>query len=156
MTNLSLYLTESADMYPSAAALGCEGVTTTYSELADQATRFAAYVYEHDVRPGDRVAALVPNVAAMLELHYAVPAAGGVLVPLNTRLTPADYLETYARNHGHRLAVPRHRTIQRETCPACGALANRERDGTLLPHQRPAQDWPARFVPCTGRPARRR
>ena len=46
MTNLSLYLTESADMYPSAAALGCEGVTTTYSELADQAARFAAYVYE--------------------------------------------------------------------------------------------------------------
>ena len=28
------------------------------------------------------------------------------------RLTPADYLETCARNHGHRLAVPRHRTTQ--------------------------------------------
>ena len=72
------------------------------------------------------------------------------------RLTPADYLETYARNHGHRLAVPRHRTTQRETCPACGALATCGRDGTLLPHQRPAQDWPARFVPCAGRPPRRR
>ena len=72
------------------------------------------------------------------------------------RLTPADYLETYARNHGHRLARPRHRATQRETCPACGALANSGRDGMLLPHQRPAQDWPARFVPCAGRPPRRR
>jgi fatty-acyl-CoA synthase len=33
----------------------------------------------------------VPNVAAMLELHYAVPGAGAVLVPLNTRLAAADY-----------------------------------------------------------------
>jgi hypothetical protein len=71
-------------------------------------------------------------------------------------LTPADYLEMCARNYGHRLAVPRHRTARRETCPACGALADQERDGTLLPHQRPAQDWPARFVPCAGRPAKRR
>lgn len=27
MTNLSLYLTESADMYPGAAAVRCEGTT---------------------------------------------------------------------------------------------------------------------------------
>jgi fatty-acyl-CoA synthase len=40
---------------------------------------------------GDRVATLLPNIAAMLELHYAVPAAGGVLVPLNTRLAPREY-----------------------------------------------------------------
>ncbi len=44
MTNLSLFLTESADMYPGAVALRCEEITTTYSELADQAARFAAYV----------------------------------------------------------------------------------------------------------------
>jgi hypothetical protein len=33
MTNLSLYLTESADMYPGATALRCEGSTTTYWSL---------------------------------------------------------------------------------------------------------------------------
>jgi hypothetical protein len=26
----------------------------------------------------------------------------------------------------------------------------------LQPHQRPSQDWPARFIPCAGRPAKRR
>ena len=44
-----------------------------------------------NVAPGDRVATLLPNVAPMLELHYAVPGAGAVLVPLNTRLAAGDY-----------------------------------------------------------------
>ena len=41
MTNLSMYLVESADMYPDGPALRCDGVTTTFSELADNAARFA-------------------------------------------------------------------------------------------------------------------
>ncbi len=72
------------------------------------------------------------------------------------RRTPADYLETYARDHGHRLAVPRHRQARLGKCPACGALASQEPDGTPHPHQRPAQDWPARFIPCAGHRGRRR
>lgn len=71
------------------------------------------------------------------------------------RLTPADYLETYARDNGHRLAGARHRAARREKCPACGALVDQERDGMLPPHQHPSQDWPARFIPCPGRPGRR-
>jgi hypothetical protein len=72
------------------------------------------------------------------------------------QLTPADYLETCARNHGHRLAGPRHRQARLAKCPACGALAAQHRDGTLPPHQRPSQDWPVRFVTCAGRPPKRR
>ena len=34
----------------------------------------------------DRVAFLGPNMPAMLEAHFGVPAAGGVLVAINTRL----------------------------------------------------------------------
>ena len=41
------------------------------------------------------------------------------------QLTPADYLETCARDHGHRLAAPRHRQARLGKCPACGALAAR-------------------------------
>ncbi|WP_424751381.1 hypothetical protein [Mycobacterium sp.] len=37
MTNTSLYLVESADMYPDGPALRCDGATTTFSELADNA-----------------------------------------------------------------------------------------------------------------------
>ena len=38
----------------------------------------------------DRVAALCPNVPALLELHHGVPAAGGVLVAINTRLSSPE------------------------------------------------------------------
>ena len=36
----------------------------------------------------------------MLELHYAVPGVGGVLVPLNTRLAPSEY--AYILEHSRR------------------------------------------------------
>jgi long-chain acyl-CoA synthetase len=83
MTNLSLFLTESADMYPGAAALRCEGATRTYSELADQAARFAAYLAEHDVQPGDRVAIMLGNRPEFAAAFYGVLHAGGVVVPLD-------------------------------------------------------------------------
>ena len=42
------------------------------------------------MEPGDRVAVLAGNTHVTLAAHYAVPFAGGVLVALNTRITPAD------------------------------------------------------------------
>ena len=44
MPNLGFYLTESADRYPDDAALRCDGVTTTYSQLADSVCRFAEFL----------------------------------------------------------------------------------------------------------------
>jgi long-chain acyl-CoA synthetase len=61
MTNSSLYLVESADMYPDGPALRCDGVTTTFSELADNAARFAAYLGDRGLRPGDRVGVMLAN-----------------------------------------------------------------------------------------------
>src|SRR4030095_7904686 len=36
------------------------------------------------------VAFLCPNIPPMLEAHYSVPLAGGVLVPINTRLSSSE------------------------------------------------------------------
>jgi fatty-acyl-CoA synthase len=49
------------------------------------------------VEAGDRVAVLMPNLPELLELHFAIPGSGAVLVPLNTRLTVAEY--TYVIDH---------------------------------------------------------
>jgi fatty-acyl-CoA synthase len=38
----------------------------------------------------DRVAILCQNIPAMLEAHFGVPAAGGILVPINTRLSTLE------------------------------------------------------------------
>jgi hypothetical protein len=39
---------------------------------------------------GGRVAVLAPNTHQMFEAHYGVPAAGGVLVSLNIRLSAGE------------------------------------------------------------------
>ncbi|KYD27194.1 Long-chain-fatty-acid--CoA ligase [Geobacillus stearothermophilus] len=49
------------------------------------------------VRKGDRVAYLAPNTLEMLEGFYGVFEVGGVMVPLNTRLKPDDYV--FILNH---------------------------------------------------------
>src|SRR5262249_22691503 len=38
----------------------------------------------------DRVAFLCPNIPAVLEAYFAVPAAGGILVTINTRLNTSE------------------------------------------------------------------
>src|SRR4051812_22682122 len=64
----------------------------TYAEHDERVRRAAAAVrHELEIGEGDRVAVLLPNVHSMLELHYAVPGVGGVLVPLNTRLADKEY-----------------------------------------------------------------
>ena len=42
------------------------------------------------VQPGDRVAVLSPNSHMLLESHFGVPLAGGVLVAMNVRLHPHE------------------------------------------------------------------
>jgi fatty-acyl-CoA synthase len=49
------------------------------------------------VEPGDRVAYIAPNTHGHLEGYYAVPQIGAVIVPINFRLTPADF--AYIINH---------------------------------------------------------
>jgi fatty-acyl-CoA synthase len=61
-----------------------------YGEFGERAGRLAGALSAGGVEPLDRVAVLAPNRAAMLEAHFAVPAAGAVLVPLNTRLSPSE------------------------------------------------------------------
>ena len=86
------FLQRSADVWADRPAVQDRGHRWTYAEHHDRVRRLAsALAGELAVRPGDRVAALLPNVAPMLELHYGVPGAGAVLVPLNTRLSAGEY-----------------------------------------------------------------
>jgi acyl-CoA synthetase (AMP-forming)/AMP-acid ligase II len=87
MTNLSLNLTESASRYPDAAALRCANVTTTYSMLADDVARFADYLIDGGLGPGDRVGVMLPNGAAFAVVFYGVLRAGGVVVPMSPSLS---------------------------------------------------------------------
>jgi len=69
----------------------------TYVEFGTRVRRLSAALRRAGLRPGDRVAFLAPNVPAMLEAHFGVALAGGVLVAINTRLNRAEV--TYILEH---------------------------------------------------------
>src|ERR1039457_884222 len=69
----------------------------SYREFFDRCDRWSSALQGLGVRPGDRVATIAPNTHAQLESFYAVPQLGAVLVPVNYRLTPEDFL--YIVNH---------------------------------------------------------
>jgi len=104
MTNLSLYLVESADMYPDGPALRYDGATTTFSELADNAARFAAYLRGRGLRPGDRVGVMLANRPEFAVVFYGVLHAGAVVVPMDP-LRSAREVEFFLTNTGARLLV---------------------------------------------------
>lgn len=58
----------------------------TYAEYADRCTRLASAMAARGVAPGDVVSTLIPNLPAQVEAHFGVPACGGVLNTINTRL----------------------------------------------------------------------
>src|SRR5437764_8057833 len=58
----------------------------TYGEVARRVRALQAGLDELGVDPGERVAVVSPNAARLLELFYAVPSSGRVLVPVNFRL----------------------------------------------------------------------
>ncbi len=62
-----------------------------YRELADRCRRLAGGLQSLGVKPGDRVATLMANSHRYLEIYFAVPGMGAVLVPLNNRHAIAEH-----------------------------------------------------------------
>ena len=80
------FLRRSAYMFPEKTAVVYGGRRYSYSELEERVNRLSSRLREAGLEKGDRVAFLCPNTPPMLEGHFAVPAAGLVLVAINTRL----------------------------------------------------------------------
>ncbi len=62
----------------------------SFGMLAERAVRVAGTLHALGVQPGDRVAALLPNGMAFVDLLHGAIACGAVLVPINTRLAPPE------------------------------------------------------------------
>lgn len=67
-------------------------VRRTWREVEERVARLAGALRRHGLQPGDRVAILMLNGHRYLELYYAVPWAGGAVMPLNIRLSPLELL----------------------------------------------------------------
>ena len=62
----------------------------TYAAFAERVNRLASALLNAGLEKHQRVAILAPNIPALLEAHFGVPAAGGILVAINTRLGSAE------------------------------------------------------------------
>jgi acyl-CoA synthetase (AMP-forming)/AMP-acid ligase II len=84
------FLHRAAYIYPDKAAVVDGGRRYSYRQLAERSWRLANALRSAGLAQGDRVATLLFNSPAMLEAHFGVPAAGGILVAVNHRLAGAE------------------------------------------------------------------
>src|SRR2546421_726380 len=93
------FLTRSAYVFPQKTAVVHGSRRYSYAQLGERVHRLASALRGAGMKKHDRVAFLCPNIPAMLEAHFGVPPAGGVLVAVNTRLgsAPVRYSPQDAR-----------------------------------------------------------
>jgi fatty-acyl-CoA synthase len=80
------FLAKAAAVYPDRIAAIHGEVRRTWRETYERCRRLASALQRRGIRRGDTVAAILPNVPAMIELHFAPAMFGAVLNTLNTRL----------------------------------------------------------------------
>ena len=84
--NLADNLLRSAERFPERPAVRLDETILTYAELDERSARAAALIQASGVRPGDRVAIMLPNVPEFAVVYYGVLRAGAVVVPMNPLL----------------------------------------------------------------------
>lgn len=84
------FLTRTSAIYPNKVAVVHGDRRYTWTEYQERVNRLASALRLDGMQKHDRVAILCRNLPPMLEAHMGVPTAGGVLVAINTRLSPGE------------------------------------------------------------------
>jgi acyl-CoA ligase (AMP-forming) (exosortase A-associated) len=79
-----------ADHRPGSPALFHKDRTVAYADLADQITRVAGGLRKLGLRPDERVAVYLPKQPETVAALFGAAACGGVFVPINPSLKPAQ------------------------------------------------------------------
>jgi long-chain acyl-CoA synthetase len=83
MLNLAMLLELSARRNPGKVALILDDIKLRYAELNGAANKIANGLVNLGVRPGDKVALMLPNTPHFVMCYYAILKAGATVVPLN-------------------------------------------------------------------------
>jgi fatty-acyl-CoA synthase len=97
------FIERSASVYPDYPAVVHGEIRRSWAETWARCRQLASALAGRGLKPGDTVAAMLPNVPAMFEAHFGVPLAGCVLNTLNIRLD-AEAIG-YMLAHGEAKAV---------------------------------------------------
>jgi fatty-acyl-CoA synthase len=99
-----LFLERAADVFGGRIACVYGERRASYAALAAESQALAGALVASGIRPGDRVAYLLPNLPEMLVAHFGVPLAHAALVAVNTRLATPE-VEHILRHSGSRVLV---------------------------------------------------
>jgi fatty-acyl-CoA synthase len=84
------FLDRARTLFGRSTGVVCGAAELTYGEVASRVDRLSASLAALGVKRGDVVACLSFNCHRLLELYYAVPQMGAILLPINIRLLPED------------------------------------------------------------------
>jgi fatty-acyl-CoA synthase len=87
LTPLS-FLDKAAQVYPNRIAVVHGAQRYTWNEEYSRCRKLASALKKLGIGEGDTVAAMLPNIPAMVDLHFGPAMLGAVLNALNTRLDP--------------------------------------------------------------------
>src|SRR5262245_38162965 len=88
--NVAQHIDRAARFFPTGAAIVSDSQVTTYSQLRARIHHVAAGLVAAGVKPGDRVALLLPNIPAFVVAYQACQWVGAVTVSLNVMLTTEE------------------------------------------------------------------
>src|SRR6185312_4590666 len=83
-------VTRAATLWPEAEALVDGDIRFTFAQLAERVDEAARAFVASGLRAGDRAAIWAPNSARWIIASLGLYAAGGVLVPINSRFKAAE------------------------------------------------------------------
>lgn len=83
MLNLAIILEESARRSPAKTAVILDSIRLNYAELNGAANKIANGLTRLGVRPGDKVAMMIPNTPHFPMCYFGILKAGATVVPLN-------------------------------------------------------------------------
>jgi fatty-acyl-CoA synthase len=112
------FLYRAVDLYGRKEGIVCGPNRFTYAQFGERCERLAGGLRERGIASGDRVAYLSFNNHQLLEGYYGVPLTGGIVMPLNVRLTARELVEIL--NH----AEPRMLIFERDFCSAIDTFRN--------------------------------
>jgi fatty-acyl-CoA synthase len=112
------FLTRAAAVHPERTSVVHGERRFTWRETAQRCRRLASALKARGVGYGDTVAAMLPNVPAMVEVHFGVPMCGAVLNTLNIRLD-AESIAFMLRHGGAKVLL----TDREFSAVIAGALA---------------------------------
>ncbi len=127
LTPLS-FLARAAAVYPDQTAIIHGARSWSYREFYARTRRLASALAQRGIKRGETVAVVLANTPAMLEAHYGVAMAGGVLNTINTRLDAT--IVAFTLDHGEAKVLITDREyskVVKDALAACKAQAAGDR-----------------------------